>query len=261
MTSGNSAPVGSDYASVTCAACREAVSASLDDEPPGVPRRWVEQHLFGCAACRGWVADATEVTRRVRLSLAPAIPDVTGAVLDRLPAPPPRSRRRWTGAALRLALLAVGAGQLALSLPAFAADGVMAAPAHLAHETGAWNLGLAACFLVVAATPRLAAGALPFLLPFTAVLSWTTLSDLGAGHVHAGRAVAHLLLVGGALLVSVLAVRGRAPRGGPVRALRSGPWTGLRRSTGRAGEAAPHADGPVPWREGARADAGGRRAA
>ena len=209
-------PVGDDCASVECATCREAVSASLDDEPTGVPRRWVEHHLFGCGACRGWAEAAAEVTRRTRLTVAPEVPDVTAAVLDRLPATPARRRRPVDGA-LRLALLAIGAGQLAVGLPEFAGTtAAMSAPVHLAHETGAWNLGLAACFLGVAVLPRLAAGALPFLLSFTGLLSWMTLRDLGAGHVPAGRAVGHLLLVTGAVLVSWLALRQRAPRDRPT---------------------------------------------
>ncbi|MGY1857480.1 zf-HC2 domain-containing protein [Modestobacter sp. SYSU DS0290] len=213
---------------VRCVPFREAISAGLDGEDPGMPQAWVDEHLAGCAACRGWAEAAAEVTRRARLVPAAAVPDVTAAVLGRLPAA--RVRRGWVDAALRLALLAVGAGQLAVSLPAFLGAGGTA-PVHLAHETGAWNLGLAACFLVVAARPRLAAGALPFLLSFTAVLGWVTLADLGAGHVHAARAGAHLVLVGGAVLVSALALRGRTPGRGPLGAVRA--WTG--RLTSRAG--------------------------
>ncbi|MBB3677101.1 putative anti-sigma-YlaC factor YlaD [Modestobacter versicolor] len=222
-----------------CATCREAVSATLDGESPGVPQRWVDEHLDGCLACRGWAEAAAEVTRRARLVVAQQVPDVTAAVLGRLPAVQVRGRRHWVDAVLRVALLAVGAGQLAVSLPAFA-GGSMPAPVHLAHETGAWNLGLAACFLGVAVLPRLAAGALPFLLSFTAVLSWVTLRDLGAGHVHADRAVGHLLLLGGALLVSALALRNRAPRTGPVRGRLQSPgawWTAVRDRAG-AGPAA-----------------------
>jgi predicted anti-sigma-YlaC factor YlaD len=181
-----------------------------------VPLRRVDEHLASCADCRSWSEAAAEVTRRARLTLAPPVPDVTAAVLDRLPAAPvPRGRLR-ADVVLRLTLLVVGAGQLAVSLPAFAGVG-LAGAGHLANETGAWNLALAACFLVVAARPGLAAGSLPFLLPFTAVLSWVTLSDLAAGHVHTGRAIAHLLLVGGALLISALALGNRAPRTGPAR--------------------------------------------
>jgi predicted anti-sigma-YlaC factor YlaD len=181
-----------------------------------VPLPWVDEHLAGCLDCRNWAEAAAEVTRRARLTVAPPVPDVTAAVLERLPAG--RSRRRLPGldAVLRVALLLVGAGQLAISLPAFAGAG-MAGPEHLANETGAWNLALAACFLVVAARPTLAPGSLPFLLPFTAVLAAVTVSDLSAGHVHASRAAAHLLLVGGVLLIGALTLHHRTPRTGPAR--------------------------------------------
>ncbi|WP_249523220.1 zf-HC2 domain-containing protein, partial [Modestobacter marinus] len=240
---------------MSCAACREAVSAGLDGESPGAPQTWVDEHLGVCPACRGWAEAAAEVTRRARLTPVAAMPDVTAAVLGRLPAAPPAARSRaWLDAALRLALLAVGAGQLAISLPTLLGGGAaQTAPVHLAHETGAWNLGLAACFLGVAVLPRLAAGALPFLLPFTAVLAAVTVGDLGAGHVHAGRAMGHLLLLGGAVLVSSLALRNRRARPGPAGervAPRVPRWTAVRdRSAGgwaaRAGSPAPPAAGPA----------------
>jgi predicted anti-sigma-YlaC factor YlaD len=84
----------------------------------------------------------------------------------------------------------------------------MSAPVHIAHETGAWNLAVAAAFLAVAAVPRLAAGALPVLGSFAALLLPVTLADLGAGHVHVERAVAHLLLFAGVVLLSAVAWRG-----------------------------------------------------
>ena len=100
--------------------------------------------------------------------------------------------------ALRLALLAVGVAQAGFAWPVLVSGaGAMSAPVHMAHETGAWNLAVAAAFLAVAAAPRLAAGALPFLGSFAALLVPVTLADLGAGHVHADRAVAHLLLLAG----------------------------------------------------------------
>ncbi|WP_369132249.1 zf-HC2 domain-containing protein [Modestobacter sp. I12A-02662] len=212
---------------MSCEPFREAVSAGLDGESPGVPQRWVDEHLTSCGACRNWAEAAAEVTRRARLTPAAPVPDVAAAVLDRLPRRRVSLRGPGVDAALRLTLLAVGAGQLAVGLPPFLGGGA----SHVAHETGAWNLGLAACFLVVAVRPRLAAGALPFLLSFTVVLVAVTLADLGSGAVHAGRAGLHLLLVGGAVLVSALAVRGRTPGRGPRGVLRA--WAG-RWSAGRA---------------------------
>jgi predicted anti-sigma-YlaC factor YlaD len=203
---------------VSCDPFRDALSARLDGESPGMDTARLEEHLAGCPSCRDWQEAAAEVTRRARLEPAPRVPDVTAAVLAALPAVA-RPVRRWVDAGLRLALVAVGAGQLAVGLPTLtgSAGAAMSASAHLTHETAAWNLGLAACFLVVAARPRLAAGSLPFLLPFTAVLGWVTVGDLGAGHVPAERAAVHLLLVAGAVLVSLLALRGRTARGGPAR--------------------------------------------
>ncbi|MCZ2835876.1 zf-HC2 domain-containing protein [Modestobacter sp. VKM Ac-2985] len=243
---------------MSCAACREAVSADLDGESPGLPQTWVDEHLGRCPACRGWAEAAAEVTRRARLTPVAAVPDVTAAVLGRLPAVQPAVRARaWLDAALRLALLAVGAGQLAVSLPALlGAGGAAAAPVHLAHETGAWNLGLAACFLGVAVLPRLAAGALPFLLPFTAVLAWVTVADLGAGHVHPGRAVGHLLLLGGAVLVSWLALRNRGARTGPTGERVAPPAT--RWDTAQGGHAGRW---PRPLTPGSRAAGPAARAA
>jgi predicted anti-sigma-YlaC factor YlaD len=205
------------------------------------------------------VEAAAQVTRRARLVAAAPVPDVTAAVLDRLPAAPSRLRRHGWDGVLRLALLAVGAGQLGVGLPALSGGmSGMAAPVHLAHETGAWNLGLAACFLGVAVLPRLAAGALPFLLSFTAVLSWVTLGDLRGGDVHADRAVAHLLLVAGAVLVSALALRSRRPRTRPAGRRLPTVWEAVRSRAGTA-VAGRQLSAAVPTV--LRADAAGERTA
>jgi predicted anti-sigma-YlaC factor YlaD len=193
---------------------REALSARLDGEPLGVPERALDAHLATCPACAGWADDAALVTRRARLAPAPAVPDLTVQVLQLLPRELPgtaaAARARLTETALRLALLAIGVAQAGIAWPVLA-DG-SSAPVHMAHETGAWNLALAAAFLGVAAAPRLAAGALPFLGTFAVLLTVVTVQDLGAGHVHAERAVAHLLLIVGVLLVSAMAWRGRRRR-------------------------------------------------
>jgi predicted anti-sigma-YlaC factor YlaD len=116
-------------------------------------------------------------------------------------------------AGLRFALLAVGVAQAGLAWPVLASGaGAMSAPVHMAHETGAWNLAVAAAFLAVAAGPRLAAGALPFLGTFAALLVPVTVADLQSGHVHAERAIAHLLLLAGVVLVAAVAWRGRPRR-------------------------------------------------
>ena len=204
----------------SCHPFREAISARLDGEPLGMPTRALEQHLVGCAECTAWSERAAQATRRARLASARPVPDLTGAVLAALPRELPgaaaAARRRLVDTALRLALLAVGVAQAGIVWPVLVSGaGAMSAPTHMTHETGAWNLVVAAAFLADAAAPSLAAGALPFLLSFAALLVPMTLADLGAGHVHADRALTHLLLVAGVVLVSAGAFRNRSRRRRP----------------------------------------------
>ncbi len=207
---------------MTCSPFREALSARLDGEALGMPSRELDEHLAACGECTDWAGEAAVVTRRARLAAAPAVPDLTATVLGALPRELPgaaaAARARLIDAALRLALLAAGVAQAAMAWPALRSGaGAMSAPVHMAHETGAWNLAVAAAFLAVAGAPRLAAGALPVLGSFAALLLPVTVADLGAGHVHVERAVTHLLLLAGVFLVSAVAWRGR--RRGAVRAL------------------------------------------
>jgi predicted anti-sigma-YlaC factor YlaD len=200
-----------------CPLFREAISARLDGEPLGMSARALDDHLVDCAACAAWADEAARATRRARLAAAPPVPDLTVAVLGALPRQLPgmaaAARTQLVGTALRLALLAVGVAQAAVAWPVLVSGaGAMSAPMHMAHETGAWNLAVAAAFLAVAAGPRLAAGALPFLGSFVALLAPVTLADLAAGRVQLDRAVAHLLLLAGTALVATVAWRGRQRR-------------------------------------------------
>src|SRR3954454_18832676 len=208
-----------------CSPYREAISARLDGEALGVPSRELDQHLAACADCTAWTAAATLVTRRARLAAAPPVPDLTATVLGALPRELPgvaaAARARLVDTGLRLALLVVGAAQAGLAWPALTSGhAAMSAPMHMTHETGAWNLGIAAAFLAVAAAPRLAAGTLPFLGTFTVLLVPVTIADLAAGRVTADRATVHLLLLAGLPLVSAVAWRARRRRVATVARLR-----------------------------------------
>jgi predicted anti-sigma-YlaC factor YlaD len=143
------------------------------------------------------------------------VPDLTASVLAALPAVLPgaraAARARLLDTALRVLLAAVAVAQAGLAWPALTSgSAAMSAPVHMAHETGAWNAALAVAFAAVALAPRWAPGSLPFLGAFTAFLLTTTLRDLAAGHVHADRAVTHLLLLAGVVVMAVLAWRRRA---------------------------------------------------
>ena len=198
-----------------CETYREAVSARLDGEPLGMPAAELDEHLAACPLCAAWADAAARVTRRVRRLPEPPAPDLTATVLAAVQQQVPTGRR--TTNALRLALAAVGVAQAVLAWPAIAyGGGSMPAPVHMTHETGAWNLGVAAAFVAVAVAPRLAAGALTFLGSFCALLVALTTDDLIAGRVPPERAISHLLLLAGVGLIAVMAWRGRRRRPAPT---------------------------------------------
>ena len=175
----------------------------------------LDRHLADCPSCAGWAGTAAGVTRRARLATAPVVPDLTAQVLAALPAVLPgaraAARARLVDTALRVLLAALAVAQAGLAWPALTSGAAaMSAPVHMAHETGAWNAALAVAFAAVALAPRWAPGSLPFLGAFTAFLLTTTVGDLAAGHVDADRAVNHLLLLTGVVVVAVLAWRRRS---------------------------------------------------
>jgi predicted anti-sigma-YlaC factor YlaD len=50
-----------------CDGAREAISARIDGEDPGLPDGALDAHLAGCTACRSWRQSAHAVTRLVRI--------------------------------------------------------------------------------------------------------------------------------------------------------------------------------------------------
>lgn len=189
-----------------CDECREAISAQLDGEEPPGDERSVAAHLEGCPQCRLFADRAAHVTRLARTGLAEPGPDLVRAVLAAAP-PPPRHR---TDPVLRVALDAVGVGQLALALTAVV--GAAGAPhgselagastVHLANESTAWNVALGIAFLWAAAVraDRLS-GLVPVLGAFVGVLACLSVLDLVGGRVEVQRLVGHLLAVAGLVLI------------------------------------------------------------
>jgi len=64
-----------------CDHYREALSAQLDGEEPGVAPATVERHVEACASCRSWIGALTAVHRRIRIREAEVIPDLTPTIL------------------------------------------------------------------------------------------------------------------------------------------------------------------------------------
>jgi predicted anti-sigma-YlaC factor YlaD len=181
-----------------CDRAREAISARIDGEDPGVPGDALEAHLAGCDACRNWQQRAHVVTRRARLGGPFLDRDLTGRVLAAIPPVPARRRLRL---AVRAALLAVALGQLAITVPLLILGHDHDAGAHAAHELGSFDLALAIAFVVGAIRPRLSAGlAWPCGIAAGGLVG-TAIVDLIGGQTIGADEAQHLIAAAGAALL------------------------------------------------------------
>jgi predicted anti-sigma-YlaC factor YlaD len=195
-----------------CTRFREAISARIDGENPGLPTGEIDAHLSDCPDCRTW-ADAA-ASPALRSLASPVDPGaVDPALLARLVRPTPAAAPAHHGllstVEWRVVLVIIGLAQVALAWPGgFLDDGH--ASIHLAHELTAWDMGLAAGFLVVAWRPARAWGMLPLVGVLVAAMVVTSGVDLASGHALLGRETVHALALAG--LGCVWALARRAPR-------------------------------------------------
>lgn len=201
---------------MSCEAYREAASARLDGEVAGMPSVVLDEHLACCHQCSAWLAAATRAGRLLRVSGATP-PDLSGSILRDAGLPAARLLRRRRSLQLGLVLLA--ALQWALAVPGAWGENIgmgaaMQMGAHQAHESAAWNVAVGAALLAVAMRPARAAGTVPILLAFVAVLSVLSVPDLVAGAVTGVRLGSHAGVVLGLVLVAVLARAERMPTPG-----------------------------------------------
>lgn len=199
-----------DCCPMRCSTFREALSARLDGEDPGIPHEQIDAHLVGCDDCRAWaesagaLAGVVERAPREHVALDPAL-------LASLTAPPDEARSgllstvEWR---IVLGLLAVA--QLVVSWPGVLLhDGH--ASVHLAHQLTAWDMGLAVGFLVAALLPARAWGMLPLATVLVACMVVTSVVDAVSGHALLGRELVHALELAGLGVVWVLARRSPRP--------------------------------------------------
>jgi predicted anti-sigma-YlaC factor YlaD len=188
---GNHSPVTNDLKDMECARIREAWSALIDGEEPGLPRSAIDEHLRSCAACREFADDAWRVDDEM-----------------------PRSVEHRPFAVVRYGLVAVAAAQLAMAVPGLIFGTDEGAPIHIAHEVGAWDLALAVGFLFAAARPLRAVGMLPFAAALSTGFVLTAVVDIANGRQPALFELPHLLELAGTMLLWFLT----SPR--PRRVLR-----------------------------------------
>jgi predicted anti-sigma-YlaC factor YlaD len=178
-----------------CHEIREACSAALDGEDPGLPRAIIDDHLIGCASCRAFVSGAE-------------MPDLTPRIVAA--AQDDRAVRPFRSSPVRVALVGVAVVQLALAVPTLIFGSDEGAPVHIAHEVGAWDFALAVGFLFAAWRPLRAVGMLPFVAALSVGLMLTAVVDIANGKTPALLELTHLLeLVGAVLLWKLTSPRPR----------------------------------------------------
>jgi predicted anti-sigma-YlaC factor YlaD len=176
-----------------------ALSARLDDEDDVGTGADADAHLGDCVVCQSWYEGAVAATRRVRLGLAPAVPDLTARVVEAVRRPgvldrPPRP-------VVRLALAGVAAVQIIAALPALLPGEPVAGHVHVGRELGAIEVALAIGVLAAAWRPWRVAGMLPVIVAVAVGLAATTLIDVVAGEASVLRELPHLLALAEAFLL------------------------------------------------------------
>jgi predicted anti-sigma-YlaC factor YlaD len=177
---GNSGASGGDYLGMDCVQMRAAISADLDGEDLPVARAVLEQHLLGCPGCREYQTAADVLNRRVRLTPAPLVPNLTGRILGTIgdgaqPAPATQG--------LRLGVGVLGLLQLGLSTPALVLGSDAGLPVHQARHLGSFGVALAIGLLVAAWRPERIAGLLPLATVLVVCLVGSAIADTSTGAV------------------------------------------------------------------------------
>jgi predicted anti-sigma-YlaC factor YlaD len=184
-----------------CDACREAISALLDDEDPGIDPTLVEAHLAACPACRAHVTQAGRLQSWLRLRPPDPVPDRTPAILARIgQAGPGQGAERE----VRVALAVLAALVAVLPLPAPLLGDDAGARLHLARELGAFQVALAVGLLLAAWQPRRRAQLLPVVAVLSVCPAVVAALDVAAGRTTAPAEGHHLLQLAGLGLLWLL---------------------------------------------------------
>ena len=194
-----------------CDTIREAISARLDGEAPGLEESAIEAHLAGCSACVAWSEELTALHRMVRVREAEAVPDLTGAILGSSPPPVRRAWRTEVISPARWALFVVALTQLVLAAPALLLGEDSGATVHVARELGTFDLALAVGLLVAAWQPARAWGLLPVAAALALVMAATAVVDVVRGTASGIGEAHHVLDLAGLVLLWMVAREERDP--------------------------------------------------
>lgn len=187
-----------------CDTIREALSARIDGEDPGLPDEQLALHLRTCSTCETWAEELGALHRMVRVREADPVPDLTAEILARAPhsdgagrqprAAEPVSVARWV-------LFAVALTQLVLAAPGLLLGEDAGATVHVARELGAFDVALAVGLLVAAWQPARAWGLLPVTVALGLVVGATAVVDVVQDRAGSLGEAHHLLDLAGVFLL------------------------------------------------------------
>jgi predicted anti-sigma-YlaC factor YlaD len=183
---------------MNCDESREAISASLDGEDPGLSPDALATHLRDCHPCRLYELEAHDLHRLFRVRPAESVPDLSAAILQ---ADAPASIAATPALSwLRYGLAVVGMTMLVLALPSLVLHDSGSA-IHLTRELSAWDLAFAIGLLFASWQPARARG----LLPMAAVLAGgqllSSMIDVFSGRAPAVSEAHHALELAGVVML------------------------------------------------------------
>jgi predicted anti-sigma-YlaC factor YlaD len=184
-----------------CDTIREALSARLDGEAPGLDAAAVDAHLRTCRDCTTWSEELATLHRILRVREAEAVPDLSAAILAAHPEPRRRSAFAEVISPARWALFAVALTQLLLAAPALLLGEDAGATVHVARELGSFDVALAVGLLVAAWQPERAWGLLPVIASLALVLAGTAVLDVVRGTASGAGEAHHVLDLAGLVLL------------------------------------------------------------
>jgi predicted anti-sigma-YlaC factor YlaD len=191
-----------------CDTVRDALSALLDGEDPGLDPLLVDRHVSGCPTCAAHADELATLHRMVRVRAAEVVPDLAATILAAHP-PAAGSPAGGTGAprrselvsTARWALWVVGLTQLVLAAPSLLLLGADDAALHATRELGAFDVALAVGFIVAAWQPARAWGLLPVAAALSVVMMGTAVLDVVGGNATSSGEAHHVLDLVGVLVL------------------------------------------------------------
>lgn len=188
---GNFVAVPNDYIDMECEQAREAISAQMDNEEPGLAPGALEQHVTGCAGCAAWHASLSSFAHRAGPALGEPGEAVFPAVLEALVMERAGQGERSARRALRpwrVALGAIAVGHVVLVVSSLNVGHV-----HDGRELGSWHLALAVGFLFAAIRPSRAWGMLPIAGALAVGMILTSGLDLLEGRALTAGELTHVI--------------------------------------------------------------------